>query len=269
MWTSDVFFTINPSDWYNPVCAFFTGSDVKIGLTDPDRSRLPAFRKRAIMANSDPASAARFFDTVVKAFIRNLLGSDVAVGQTEMNKRRGVLGDIDAHYCVTESQGRGSLHLHGLAWHRGGLRANEFMAKLKAKGADGEAFRLRVLQFWNDVIRETVPGGPNTDMSKRRKRMEDHKRQSWIGIPRVHFFFSSYFLSVFLDLGKPPNWGWDFSSGISFFFLILILIFSVWMCCKPKPMARLCPISRTRNLLHPLLHLLHWQKLISTQRITT
>lgn len=171
------FFTINPrcvsfsrvrlcislcSDLYSPICAWFVGSDVKIRLTDPDRTRLPDFHRRAVAVSRD-----QFFDLVVRAFLRCLLGYQRDVETVPLAERLGVIGDIPAYYAVSEHQNRGTLHLHGVCWSSGALRPAEFAARLKAVGPEGDAFRLRVLRFWDEVIRESVPGAPVTDMKQR------------------------------------------------------------------------------------------------------
>jgi len=154
------FFTINPADVFNPIAAYFAGADVKIGLSDPDKTRMPDFFKRAWMVARDPVAAAKFFHTVVQAFIRCILGSDPDVREVPLDKRLGCIGDIFAHYAHSESQNRGTLHLHGLAWHAGGMCASRLAAKMNDVGPDGKDFRLRLLRFWDDVIRETGADGP-------------------------------------------------------------------------------------------------------------
>jgi len=179
------FFTVNPADVYNPVCAFFAGADVKIGLRDPDQSRVPEFRRRATLVARDPVAAAQFFDRVARAFIRCLLGSRDDLDGVPVAERLGVLGDVLAHYAPSESQNRGTLHLHGLAWHAGALHPDELKRRLEMPGPEGDAFRLRVLQFWQEVHSETIPEKPLTDLTKRKYRQDMHDPLIVDALPQV------------------------------------------------------------------------------------
>ena len=61
------------------------------------------------MIAEDPVLQALFFDVVFRAVIHILLGFD-------NDPKVGILGEVSAHYDVIESQGKGTLHAHGLIW---------------------------------------------------------------------------------------------------------------------------------------------------------
>ena len=59
----------------------------------------------------DPAAVALFFNIVVDAFTRFLLGCGSEDG--------GILCDIASYFGCIEEQGRGTLHIHMLLWLKG------------------------------------------------------------------------------------------------------------------------------------------------------
>jgi len=74
-----------------------------------------------------------------------------------------------------------------LAWHSGGLRANELAAQMNDTGPAGQEFRLRLLQFWDEVIRETAPDGPVSDLTTRLYRHDNYQPMMVNGVPQVRF----------------------------------------------------------------------------------
>lgn len=61
----------------------------------------------------NPTAAARFFNFMVKAFIKHILG----VG----TDHDGIFGPTAAYYGTVEQQGRLTLHLHILLWLKNSL----------------------------------------------------------------------------------------------------------------------------------------------------
>ncbi|KAF5379241.1 hypothetical protein D9615_006090 [Tricholomella constricta] len=76
--------------------------------TDDQRFRLIA---------QNPVAAARFFDFMVKLFIKHVLGFG--------SDHPGLYGETSAYYGTVEQQGRLTLHLHLLLWIRNGLTPDE------------------------------------------------------------------------------------------------------------------------------------------------
>jgi hypothetical protein len=96
------FVTLSPADNRHPICLYFadTGEEFTPELrTSADRNRLIA---------SNPVAAARFFDLMVRSFIKNVLGVE--------NNHPGLYGKTSGYYGTVEQQGRLTLHLHLLLW---------------------------------------------------------------------------------------------------------------------------------------------------------
>ena len=62
---------------------------------------------------SNPVAAARFFDVMVRSFIKNVLGVD--------HEHPGLYGKTSGYYGTVEQQGQLTLHLHLLLWIAGAL----------------------------------------------------------------------------------------------------------------------------------------------------
>ncbi|EIW52165.1 uncharacterized protein TRAVEDRAFT_75827, partial [Trametes versicolor FP-101664 SS1] len=86
------FITFAPADIKNPLCLYYCGEDVDLCNYMP-RLRNADDRRRAIADN--PAGAARFFDFLVKTFIRVILG----FGD---DSKPGLFGHSDAYYGTVE-----------------------------------------------------------------------------------------------------------------------------------------------------------------------
>lgn len=68
---------------------------------------------REAAATSNLVAVAEFFHHVCKAILDGLFATNT--GQI------GILGDLSNYFAVVETNGRGMLHLYGLAWVRGNL----------------------------------------------------------------------------------------------------------------------------------------------------
>ena len=104
------FITINPDDSRHPlmlsIWCSVTGAEVTVPMRD---NFVQYHKKRLQMIAEDPVLQAVFFDVVFRAVIHVLLGFD-------NDPKVGILGEVSAHYDVIESQGKGTLHAHGLIW---------------------------------------------------------------------------------------------------------------------------------------------------------
>ncbi|KAL1940974.1 hypothetical protein VTO73DRAFT_7610 [Trametes versicolor] len=115
------FITFAPADLKNPLCLYYCGENVDLFDHLP-RLRSADDRRRAIA--NHPAGAARFFDFLVKTFVRVIL----RYGQ----KDDGLFGPTEAYYGTVEAQGRLTLHLHMLVWIRGCPSPQEVRDRLLA-----------------------------------------------------------------------------------------------------------------------------------------
>ena len=145
------FVTINPADVFNPVVKFLAGENIDVDNLLPEQVPDPA--EQSIMIARDPAAAAKFFNIMMKSFIKNLLG--YANPQLES----GILGVVNGYYGCVEAQGRGSLHCHMLVWVEGGMNPNEIRQRAVERG-DSE-FAQRLIKFLDDCISTAIPLKPD------------------------------------------------------------------------------------------------------------
>ena len=113
------FITISPADNRHPICLYFADTNEKFS----PELRTSAERNRLIASN--PVAAARFFDLVVRSFIKNVLGVD--------HDHPGLYGKTSGYYGTVEQQGRLTLHLHLLLWLEGALPPQKIRDKLMSK----------------------------------------------------------------------------------------------------------------------------------------
>ena len=98
-----IFFTLNPGDQHSPLLAMLNGFSV-------EEANLKNWWDRAVLASKDPVGSARFFQTIVRAFLKAFVKAGDLDG--------GVFGAVSTYYGTIEAQGRGALHLHILIWLR-------------------------------------------------------------------------------------------------------------------------------------------------------
>ena len=146
------YLTINPADVHNPLVRFLAGSDIEIDDLLPEQ--VTNVREQSILIARNPVAAARFFNVMMKAFIKNILGYENKAVSS------GVLGVVKGYYGCVEAQGRGSLHCHMLVWLEGGLNPNEIRDKVLAQ--DGSDFAARLIAYLDDAISTAVPAAPST-----------------------------------------------------------------------------------------------------------
>jgi hypothetical protein len=100
--------TINPSDPRNPLALILAGIEYSGDNLPPANAAI-----REAATTSNPVAVAEFFHSVCKAVLEGLFATNT--GQI------GILGELSNHFAVVETNGRGVLHIHGLAWARGNL----------------------------------------------------------------------------------------------------------------------------------------------------
>jgi hypothetical protein len=81
---------------------------------------LPSFQLRAEMIARNPVAAARYFERIINTILEKLIRlpceRNIKKTTSRNNRKSGILGIPLAHFTVSESQGRGTLHGHGLGW---------------------------------------------------------------------------------------------------------------------------------------------------------
>ncbi len=89
---------------------------------------------------SNPVAAARFFDLMVRSFIKNVLGVE--------NNHPGLYGKTSGYYGTVEQQGRLTLHLHLLLWIDGALSPQEIRDRLVSKDS---VFQQELIDYLESV----------------------------------------------------------------------------------------------------------------------
>ncbi|KAI4293834.1 hypothetical protein K525DRAFT_153509, partial [Schizophyllum commune Loenen D] len=84
------FITLSPSDSSHPIALYFADHDLKF------EPRIRSWKERSDLVARNPVAAARFFNVIVKAFIKHVLG----VGASH----RGLYGPTSAYYAAVEQQ---------------------------------------------------------------------------------------------------------------------------------------------------------------------
>lgn len=128
------FITLSPADNRHPICLYFADTGEKFS---------PELRSSAVrnhMIANNPVAAARFFDLMVRSFIKNVLGVD--------HEHPGLYGKTSGYYGTVEQQGRLTLHLHLLLWIAGALSPQEIRDRLVSKDS---VFQQELIQYLESV----------------------------------------------------------------------------------------------------------------------
>ena len=137
-----IYITLNPADIHHPLVSFFAGEDIDLDALFPE---VPPPRQRAKLVSQQPIACAKFFDTIVKAFLDCILRFGKEEG--------GVFGRVSGYFGTVEEQGRGSLHLHMLIW----LDGYRSPTLLREKMRSDPEFKDRVLKFLEETIKQHSP----------------------------------------------------------------------------------------------------------------
>jgi hypothetical protein len=109
------FITVNPDDTKHPLMISMWSDALGLRVDAPMRDSFVQYHQQRLkIIAEDPVLQARFFDTIFSAVIDVVFGFDI-------DPKVGILGEVGAHYAVIESQGKGTLHAHGLVWMSEGI----------------------------------------------------------------------------------------------------------------------------------------------------
>lgn len=75
------YITINPADVYNPLVKFLAGAEIDIDKLLPEQ--ISNYWEQSLLIAKNPAVAAKFFDTHMRAFISTILGHDSIMSNVE------------------------------------------------------------------------------------------------------------------------------------------------------------------------------------------
>ena len=110
------FITLSPADNRHPICLYYADKDIEF------KPKLRSGNERNLLVAQNPVAASRFFDLMVRMFIKHVLG----VG----TDHPGLYGDTAGYYGTVEQQGRLTLHLHTVLWIKNALSPQEIRNRL-------------------------------------------------------------------------------------------------------------------------------------------
>lgn len=132
--------TINPTDIHDPIAQVMTGAD--IDLDSFNTSSGPDASTRLTRIANDPYAATRFFHFMIQLVLEEVFGIKQASQHSDLKRKQGVLGTVEAYIGTVEAQGRGTLHLHMIVWLSGAPTSPKMKELLQSEG-----FRQRVAEF--------------------------------------------------------------------------------------------------------------------------
>ena len=148
------FITINPDDVKHPLILSLRG-DISRRWRPTVTSEFAKYcRLRSKLVANNPVLQAQFFDSIFRAV------TDVIFGFGR-DSRIGIFGKVVAHYDIIESQGKGTLHAHGLIWTADGAILSLFPATDNVEinprelldRLQDESFRSRLAQYLESIVK--------------------------------------------------------------------------------------------------------------------
>jgi hypothetical protein len=124
------FITLSPADNRHPICLYYADKHIEF------RPNLRSANERNLLVAQNPVAAARFFDLMIRMFIKHVLGIGV--------DHDGLYGNTAGYYGTVEQQGRLTLHLHMILWIDNALSPQEIRDKIM-KG--DEQFQQNLIQY--------------------------------------------------------------------------------------------------------------------------
>ena len=124
------FITLSPADNRHPICLYYADRNIEF------RPNLISSNERHLLIAQNPVAAARFFDLMIRTFIKHVLGAGT--------EHSGLYGDTAGYYGTVEQQGRLTLHLHMILWIRNAISPQDIRDKLMNN--DGE-FKRSLIQY--------------------------------------------------------------------------------------------------------------------------
>ena len=148
--TPVLWITLSPAVTHSPIFLQIAGHNIDI-------SEIPAHVERAKLVANDPVAAAIYFNEVIDAFTKYLLGYK--------NTDGGIFGHPSGYYGMTEEQGTGTLHNHMLVW----LYNFKSVSKLNSDLED-EIFQKKLIEYLERIIKQgyldTYNDDEDIDVSK-------------------------------------------------------------------------------------------------------
>jgi hypothetical protein len=149
------FITFSPVDVKHPLSIYYASTDE---VFKPDLSLFSSDKAYSLICEN-PVAGARFFNFIVKAFIKHILGVNA--------DHDGIFGKTSGYYGTVEQQGRLTLHLHTLLWIIAALTPQEIRERLLAE--DGN-FQQELISYLEDIM----SGGFDGETMSTMKDKVDH-----------------------------------------------------------------------------------------------
>ena len=137
------FITLSPADNRHPICLYYADKNIKF------KPELRSSNERNLLVAQNPVAASRFFDLMVRMFIKHVLG----IG----TDHPGLYGNTAGYYGTVEQQGRLTLHLHTILWIKDALSPQEIRSRLMNN--DGE-FQQKLVQYLEGCQKGEFLTGP-------------------------------------------------------------------------------------------------------------
>jgi hypothetical protein len=146
------YITLSPADLKHPICLYYADTKVKFepAIKDNDKAK--------VMIAKNPVAGARFFDYMIRMFIKHVLG----VNETHP----GLYGDTAGYYGTVEQQGRLTLHLHLLLWIRSSFTPQEIRDKIMDTQSD---FQKKIVEYLESVHMGEFFEGTKEDVNIRKQ----------------------------------------------------------------------------------------------------
>ncbi|KAF7293724.1 ATP-dependent DNA helicase [Mycena chlorophos] len=153
--------TFNFSDTGDPIAQVLAGKDI-----DLDKFLVtagPDSVERSKTIAGDPFAAAHFFHFMTRVLLEEMFGITVKHNGI-VEKRVGIVGEVNGYIGTVEAQARGTLHLHMLVWLKGAPTANLMRDALQSSD-----FREKMKSFISRNIRAHIEGTDSKTLMQLKK----------------------------------------------------------------------------------------------------
>ena len=128
--------TINPSPKNHLLMMELCGQSLEEYLQLPTETKAKLVKMHLAR---NPVAQAEFFDHLIMTFLEEIVGVK--------NDPIGIFGEVNAYYFMTEAQGCGNLHAHGLVWLKHVPNPIEFYERLR-----DTTFRDKVIKWIDKFV---------------------------------------------------------------------------------------------------------------------
>ena len=146
-----LFLTVTPNENGNATIAAYAGELSERNLANIKHNDVPSNAMRMEIAGKDPVACDIFFTNILEILTGPILGFDL---KTKLpRKNGGLFGVVKAFVGGIETQGKGTLHVHLVAFLAGFPRTIESMVN---KALKNDEFQERLLSFFDSSVFATT-----------------------------------------------------------------------------------------------------------------